>query len=60
MLAESIEEKIISWADLFFSKNPKDLFSERTIERAFESIAKYGKNHQKIFLEWQKVFSKYH
>lgn len=60
MLAESLEEKIISWADLFYSKNPDDLFRERSIERAFESIAKYGENQQKIFREWESMFAKYH
>lgn len=60
MLAESLEEKIISWSDLFYSKNPEDLFREKTIEEAFKSVAKYGENHQKIFREWEDMFAKYH
>jgi len=60
MLAESLEEKIISWSDLFYSKNPDDLFRERSIESAFETIVKYGENQQKIFREWESMFAKYH
>lgn len=59
MLALSIEEKIISWADLFYSKRPGNLFKERTIEKAFESIAKYGVEDQKTFREWEAMFAKY-
>lgn len=60
MLAFSIEEKIISWSDLFYSKNPDTLFQEKSIERAFESIAKYGENQQKTFRKWESMFAKYH
>ena len=60
MMAESLEEKIISWSDLFYSKNPDDLFHESTIERAFEKISKYGENHKRIFKEWENMFAKYH
>ena len=60
MLAISLEEKIISWSDLFYSKNTKNLFREKSIEEAFDSIAKYGKKQQEIFVEWKSLFSKYH
>lgn len=60
MLAISIEEKIISWSDLFYSKNPDNLFREKSLDQAFNSIAKYGENHQKIFREWESMFAKYH
>ncbi len=60
MLAESLEEKIISWSDLFYSKNPDNLFKEKTIDNAFESIAKYGEAQQKIFREWEGMFAKHH
>lgn len=60
MLAESLEEKIISWSDLFYSKNPENLFHERSIERAYEKIAIYGENQQKIFREWEAMFAKFH
>lgn len=60
MLALSLEEKIISWSDLFYSKNPENLFRERSIDQAFDSIAKYGANQQKIFREWEQMFASYH
>ena len=34
MLAETLEEEIISWADLFYSKNPDKLWQERSLERS--------------------------
>lgn len=60
MLAESLEEKIISWSDLFYSKNPDNLFREKTIERAYESVAEFGERQQKTFREWESMFAKYH
>lgn len=60
MLAISIEEKIIAWADLFYSKNPRKLFIEKTMNHAYNSIAGFGESHKKIFKEWEAMFAKYH
>ena len=57
MLAVSLEEKIISYADLFFSKDPKKIWYERTVEEARATIEKFGKKHIDIFEEWQKQFA---
>ncbi|MAF79610.1 phosphohydrolase [bacterium] len=53
---ETIEEKIIGWSDIFFSKTPRNLFRERSQEEARTVIAKFGKENEKIFDEWQKEF----
>lgn len=53
-VTETIEEKIISWADIFFSKRPEMLWHERTMEEAREEIAQYGERYAKIFDEWRE------
>lgn len=57
MLAVSTEEKIVSYADLFFTKDPKRIWYERTIEEAKGTIEKFGQKYVDIFEEWQKEFS---
>lgn len=56
MFAESIEEKIISWSDLFFTKNPKKLLNEKSIPEARKSVAKFGDQHALRFDEWYAMF----
>jgi len=56
MLCESIEEKIISYADLFYSKNPKRLFIEKPLKQVQAKVKKYGKRQEKLFKEWHKLF----
>lgn len=43
MLPISIEEKIICYADKFFSKNPDSLTREKSLGEARNSIARFGK-----------------
>lgn len=52
---ETIEEEIISYADLFFGKSG-DLWEERSVESAREKIAKFGEDHDKIFVSWMNKF----
>jgi uncharacterized protein len=59
MLATSIEEKIISWADLFYSKTPGKLLEEKSTEEAFNSIKGYGQEYIDRFNEWKELFSVY-
>ena len=59
MLAESLEEKIISWSDLFYSKTPSILLKEKTISEAFKSIREYGQEYIDRFREWETMFSKF-
>jgi len=56
MLAVTLEEKIISWADLFYTKNPDKLWFEKTLEEVRVSVAKFGVSKVKIFDEWLKLF----
>lgn len=56
MLAETIEEEIISYADLFFSKDPKKLWYERKSEEAKQTITKFGEKHVQKFEEWEQRF----
>jgi uncharacterized protein len=56
MLCETIEEKIISYADLFYSKNPKRLFVEKPLKQVQAKVKKYGKRQEKLFKEWYKLF----
>lgn len=55
-VVKTMPEKIISWADIFFSKTPDNLWRERTLEEARASIAIYGNRHKGIFDEWAKLF----
>ncbi|MEA3273590.1 MAG: HD domain-containing protein [Patescibacteria group bacterium] len=59
---QTIEEKIISYADLFYSKSYKTspgFFKERTMEEVIEKIKKYqnGSEKIKVFREWDKIFT---
>lgn len=54
MIPVSIEEKIVCFADKFYSKtNPED---EKTIEQAERSLAKFGEEGVMIFREWCGLF----
>ncbi|MCD6525448.1 MAG: HD domain-containing protein [Desulfuromonas sp.] len=57
MLPTTIEEQIIAYADLFFSKNPKTLHQEFSIEQVRRSVCQYGAEKGEIFDRWQKLFS---
>ena len=54
LLPETIEEKVICYADKFFSKTHLD--REKTFEQAEKSIAKLGGNGLERFLTWEKIF----
>lgn len=56
MLAVSLEEKIISWADLFFGKG--DIWREKPAAAVRDRLARYdfGGEKVQIFDEWQGLF----
>lgn len=56
MLCKTIEEKIISYADLFYSKNPKKIFFEKPVKQVRAKVKRYGKREEKLFREWYKLF----
>lgn len=49
MLCQTLEEQIISYADLYYSKNPDRLFVRKRKEKVRKGIAKYGERQQRLF-----------
>lgn len=56
MVPISIEEQIICFADKFFSKNPNQLYKEKTIDEAIAEVSKYGQEKADKFNNWLKMF----
>lgn len=54
LLPETLEEKVICYADKFFSKTRLD--REKTIEQAERSVAKHGDEGLKRFKEMEELF----
>lgn len=54
MVPLSIEEKVICFADKFFSKTRPD--QEKTVEQAERSLVKFGEKGVNIFREWCGLF----
>ena len=56
MLPVTLEEKIICYADKFYSKKPGALCSEKTLEEVREDIRKYGVDKLQRFDEMTLLF----
>jgi len=56
MQPETLEEQIICYADLFYSKGKKNRGREKSLKKIRDKLEKYGKNKVKIFDRWQKKF----
>jgi uncharacterized protein len=56
MLPESVEEKIICWADLFFGKKPEKLWTESSLADVKKKVARYGERQERLFQEWLALF----
>ncbi len=54
-LPETMEEKLICYADKFFSKSHPDRV--RTVEQAAKSVARHGADGAERFMEWAKLFA---
>ena len=54
LVPETIEEQIVCYADKFFSKTR--LTTEKTVEQAEHSLAKFGEDGVKRFVKWSKTF----
>ncbi|MCL5022872.1 MAG: HD domain-containing protein [Nitrospirae bacterium] len=52
----SLEEKIICFADKFFSKSEDDLLREKPLEEVRETVKGYGAEKLVIFDEWMELF----
>ena len=56
MQPETLEEQIISYADLFFSKGEKGRNSEKTPAKIRKNLKKHGEKKVNIFNQWQEKF----
>jgi len=57
MLPESIAEKIICWADLFFSKRRNRLWEEKSFAQVRTEVSKYGKRQSDLLQHWKHYFA---
>ncbi len=57
IVCQRIEDKVISYADLFFSKNPENIFKELPLEILREKLKSYGSRQKQIFELWHQEFS---
>ena len=53
-LPETMEEKLICYADKFYSKT--HLECEKSIEKVEKSLSRYGKESLMRFREWKLIF----
>ncbi len=53
-LPETLEEKLVCYADKFYSKTHPD--REKSLEQAEKSIARFGKDGLQRFLAWKELF----
>jgi len=56
MIPISLEEKIVCFADKFYSKNKPDLLLERPLEEVREMIRGYGVDKLNLFDNWSRLF----
>lgn len=56
MAPQTLEQEIISYADLFFSKNPERLTQEQTVKKVRKKLQKFGDDKVAIFEGWMKRF----
>lgn len=56
MLPLCVEEQIVTYADLFFSKNPRENDRERTPEEVRETLRRFGADKPAIFDAWHGRF----
>lgn len=54
MVPVSVEEKIVCFADKFFSKTRPE--EEKTVKQAEKSLAKFGQEGVDVFNEWCRMF----
>ncbi|MDD4142530.1 MAG: HDIG domain-containing protein [Bacteroidales bacterium] len=52
----TMEEKVVAYADKFFSKSKGKLSEPKDIEEIKKGIASYGARGTVIFSEWEKLF----
>lgn len=58
MVPISPAEKIICFADLFYSKRPETLYREKTVIQVKNNLLKHGRHKVVVFETWLKEFSR--
>ncbi|MEN2995137.1 MAG: HD domain-containing protein [Thermodesulfovibrio sp.] len=56
MVPITLEEKIIAYADKFFSKESDGSVRIRTVDEIIEDLSRYGEDKVKTFKEWIEFF----
>lgn len=56
MIPITLEEKIIAYADKFFSKESDGSVRVRTVDEIIKDLSRYGEEKVKIFKEWIEMF----
>ncbi|WP_460176695.1 HD domain-containing protein [Thermodesulfovibrio hydrogeniphilus] len=56
MLPVSLEEKIIAYADKFFSKEADGSVKVRSVDEILKDLSRYGEEKVKTFKEWMEIF----
>ncbi|HHP7241328.1 MAG TPA: HD domain-containing protein [Cyclobacteriaceae bacterium] len=56
IICEKLEDMIISYADLFYSKVPGKLFEEKSLNQIRSEVSNYGKKHMETLELWIKAF----
>jgi uncharacterized protein len=56
MIPETLEERIICYADKFFSKNPNGSSEEKPLEHIIQGLKPYGEDKVSRFLNWVEIF----
>ena len=56
MIPQTIEQKIVAFADMFFSKSQNHLTTPKPIEKIHRSLLKYGADKIEVFNQWCELF----
>ena len=56
MLPETLEEQIICYADLFYSKGSKNRGKEKTADQVRRKLAQFGTDKIAVFNHWHDLF----
>ena len=57
MKPKSVEQKIITYADKFFSKDPKKIWKEKSVDKIREKLLKHGIDKVTKFDKWHTLFT---
>jgi uncharacterized protein len=58
MMPETLEEQIICYADLFFSKTPPPKGTRRDADDVAKYLQQWGRQRVERFLRWHEIFGK--